>query len=103
MDLLRFGGPSVRGGLHPVYADLMAVPETYVILKSKLGVVLAGLAAVAAMDAAAYVKNAQVPELLAKCPIAVRYGFWLLAAVLIFVFGAYGTGYNAGNFIYSQF
>ena len=80
-----------------------AVPETYVILKSKLGVVLAGLAAVSAMDAAAYVKNAQVPELLAKCPMAVRYGFWLLAAVLIFVFGAYGTGYNAGNFIYSQF
>ena len=32
-----------------------------------------------------------------------RYGVWTVLVLLVLCFGAYGTGYNAAEFVYFQF
>ena len=42
-------------------------------------------------------------EKMRKLPSPVRVGLFVLLFFVIIVFGAYGPGYNSGDFIYGQF
>ena len=44
-----------------------------------------------------------VRDRLMAMPVAARYVMFAAAVLLIFVFGAYGIGYDAGQFIYTRF
>ena len=48
-------------------------------------------------------RSGSVREKLQKKPYPVRYVLFLLLFVVILVFGAYGNGYDASQFIYNQF
>ena len=48
-------------------------------------------------------RSASFREQLAAKPFAVRYLSYFVLIVSILVFGAYGVGYDASQFIYSQF
>lgn len=43
------------------------------------------------------------PEVLQKEKRGIRYCVFYLLLMIVFVFGVYGTGYNAESFIYMQF
>ena len=45
----------------------------------------------------------QVRDRLIRRPAAIRVALFALIVLLIMVFGAYGIGYDAGQFIYTQF
>ena len=47
-------------------------------------------------------KKYDLVERLAKC-VWVRYALWTVLLLLVLCFGAYGTGYNAAEFVYFQF
>ena len=48
-------------------------------------------------------QKADVRDLLATRPAPVRYCVWLAAVLSVVVFGVYGVGYDAGQFIYNRF
>ena len=48
-------------------------------------------------------KQIAVREVIAKQPLIIRWGLYLLAISVIWVFGTYGFGYNAADFIYGGF
>ena len=47
-------------------------------------------------------KKYDLVERLAKC-VWLRYALWTVLLLLVLCFGAYGTGYNAAEFVYFQF
>lgn len=47
-------------------------------------------------------KRFDLVERLARC-VWLRYVFWTVLVLLVLCFGAYGTGYNAAEFVYFQF
>jgi D-alanyl-lipoteichoic acid acyltransferase DltB (MBOAT superfamily) len=48
-------------------------------------------------------RSGSVRELLAQKPLSLRYASCILLMISILIFGAYGVGYDASQFIYSQF
>ena len=48
-------------------------------------------------------RSGSVREKMRKLPSPVRVGLFVLLFFVIIVFGAYGPGYNSGDFIYGQF
>jgi alginate O-acetyltransferase complex protein AlgI len=62
------------------------------------------IAAVAFMLAVSLLgRSGSVREKLASRPLAVRYATYFILLLVILIFGAYGVGYDANQFIYSQF
>ncbi len=50
-----------------------------------------------------YGRNRSVREKLAARPLTIRYATYAILFIMILIFGAYGVGYDASQFIYSQF
>lgn len=48
-------------------------------------------------------RNEDVRAVLSRRPAAVRYAVYIAMVLIIVVFGAYGNGYDASQFIYNQF
>ena len=48
-------------------------------------------------------KEVVFPELLQQKSSGVRYVFFVVMILILFVFGIYGPGYDTGQFIYMQF
>ncbi|MBR6329433.1 MAG: MBOAT family protein [Lachnospiraceae bacterium] len=48
-------------------------------------------------------RKGSIEEAILKLPIAARWGFTALACMAVVIFGSYGMGYNARDFIYLQF
>lgn len=50
-----------------------------------------------------HVKGISIRESVLKQPLVIRWGLYYTAILAILIFGVYGPGYNAANFIYFQF
>jgi hypothetical protein len=48
-------------------------------------------------------RSGPVREKIARKPLLLRYAMFALLFVVIIIFGAYGIGYDANQFIYNQF
>jgi hypothetical protein len=48
-------------------------------------------------------RSGSVREKIARKPLLLRYAMFALLFVVIIIFGAYGIGYDANQFIYNQF
>lgn len=48
-------------------------------------------------------RNISIRGLLMKCPVPVRYLLWYAAIMAVVIFGAYGSGYSGGDYIYAMF
>ena len=48
-------------------------------------------------------KGVSIRESLLKQPVVIRWSVYYAAILAILIFGVYGPGYNAANFIYFQF
>ena len=72
----------------------LAVPELRVLLLSLLALAVVDL-----------LNNAgvQVRRLVVRCPLPVRWVCYLLSIYVILIFGIYGPGFAASQFIYFQF
>ena len=51
----------------------------------------------------AYKKETNVPEMIAKCPMAIRLSYLFILLTAIIIFGIYGPAYDANALIYMQF
>lgn len=69
----------------------------------ELGVIVIGILVVWIADIICSRKKEQLPELVQHKQNAVRYLVFYLLLLVIFVFGMYGPGYQAEDFIYMQF
>ena len=65
--------------------------------------IVAGLGAIAMLLVSIAKNKGDVRERLITKPAVLRYGVIVILILLIAVFGAYGLGYDAGQFIYVQF
>ena len=65
--------------------------------------ILCGLVVVMISDWISTRRGLRFPALLQWNSSGVRYAFFVIMILLIFVFGMYGAGYNSGHFIYMQF
>lgn len=48
-------------------------------------------------------EKGSVRERIAECNIVFRWGIYYLAILAILIFGVYGSGYDAGSFVYMEF
>ena len=48
-------------------------------------------------------KGVVIRELISTQPIVIRWTIWLIGISVVIIFGAYGSGYNASDFIYMNF
>ncbi len=69
----------------------------------EITVITVGIIVVAVMDYICCRKQIHLPELIQHNGNAVRYLIFYLLIIAIFVFGMYGPGYHAEQFIYMQF
>ena len=93
LDILRtalMGGTAAGEG----FTLGLAVPELRVLLLSLLALAVVDL-----------LNNAgvQVRRLVVRCPLPVRWVCYLLSIYVILIFGIYGPGFAASQFIYFQF
>lgn len=87
--LRQMGNPGTFGG-----------PEVFGMVQSQLWLLLACLAALFVWDLT--YKKYDLVERLSRC-VWLRYAVWTVLILLVLCFGAYGTGYNAAEFVYFQF
>lgn len=80
----------VSGGL----LQLGLSPADYIVLTIAVLIMLA---------ASLLGRSGSVREMLAQKPLPLRYASCFLLMISILIFGAYGVGYDASQFIYSQF
>lgn len=73
------------------------------IIPEKLLLLSLFIILVIAMDIVSYRKDKVFPELIQDFSCGSRYFLYYLAVVLILVFGAYGPGFDAGQFMYMNF
>ncbi len=83
-------GELLQGGL----MQLGLGPADYLVLTISVLILLA---------ASLLERSGSVRELLAQKPLPLRYASCALLVISILIFGAYGVGYDASQFIYSQF
>lgn len=95
LDMLRH----VSLDLGPLFAGKL---YTLGLDRANVGVLLAGLVLVAAVDLCNE-KGIRVREQLMRRSVRVRWPVLLCAIALIFVLGIWGAGYDASDFIYAQF
>lgn len=69
----------------------------------ELLIMLLGILAVWVADIVCYRRKEQLPELIQHKKNGIRYFVFYLLLLVIFVFGMYGPGYHAEEFIYMQF
>lgn len=69
----------------------------------EIAVIAVSIILVFFMDFCGYRKNMLFPELVQEKKNATRYVIFYLLIILLFVFGIYGPGYHAEQFIYMQF
>lgn len=91
----------LTAGMHP--ARFTSVMAQMKISGVEMGISLLGILIIAAADIICYRKNSQLPDLIQCRGNAVRYIIFYLLIMIIFVFGIYGPGYHAEDFIYMQF
>ena len=48
-------------------------------------------------------RRGSVRERIAAKPYALRFSLWLILFLLVLLWGTYGIGYDASQFIYNQF
>ena len=65
------------------------------------GVILAGVLAMLIVSLIG--RSGSVREKLSKQPMALRYGVYAALFLGVLIFGAYGIGFDASQFIYNQF
>lgn len=87
--LRQMGAPGTFGG-----------PEVFGMVQSQLWLLLGCLAALFVWDLT--YKKYDLVERLSRC-VWLRYAVWTVLILLVLCFGAYGTGYNAAEFVYFQF
>ena len=87
--LRQMGAPGTFGGA-----------EVFGMVQSQLWLLLGCLAALFVWDLT--YKKYDLVERLSRC-VWLRYAVWTVLILLVLCFGAYGTGYNAAEFVYFQF
>ena len=65
--------------------------------------IVAGLGCLLMLGVSLRQRHGSVREQLAAAPAAVRYGVVMALTFAVLIFGAYGIGYDASQFIYNQF
>lgn len=73
------------------------------LIPEKLWIVCVFVILVIAMDIISYRKDKTFPVLIQDFNCGTRYFLYYLAVILILVFGAYGPGFDAGQFMYMNF
>ena len=73
------------------------------LIPEKLWIVCIFVILVIAMDIISYRKDKTFPVLIQDFNCGTRYFLYYLAVILILVFGAYGPGFDAGQFMYMNF
>ena len=75
-------------------------PEAFGMVWAQLKLLALCLGALFAWDLSC--KRFDLVERLARC-VWLRYAVWTVLVLMVLCFGAYGTGYNASEFVYFQF
>lgn len=91
----------LTSGFHP--EQFVSVMEQMKLSGVEMGISLFGIMIIGAADQICYKKNKHLPDLIQCGENAVRYVIFYLLLIIIFVFGMYGPGYHAEDFIYMQF
>lgn len=92
---------TVTNGIHPEnYGEMNKTLEINAI---EIVVICVGIGIVAVVDWICSRKKEQFPDLIQHRENAVRYLVFYLLVIVIFVFGMYGPGYYAEDFIYMSF
>lgn len=77
--------------------------ETLAINAVEMAVICISVGIAAVVDLICSRKKEHLPDLIQHRGNAVRYLFFYLLIISIFIFGMYGPGYHAGDFIYMKF
>lgn len=88
-------------GIHLENYELIKI--SLQINKIEMTVICVGIGIVAAVDWICSRKKEQFPDIIQHRGNAVRYFVFYLLAIVIFIFGMYGPGYHAEDFIYMRF
>ncbi|MCR5232564.1 MAG: hypothetical protein K6E53_01455 [Lachnospiraceae bacterium] len=70
---------------------------------SGLCLIILGIVMAFVMDIKGYIREKPFPEVVAQGNYVLRYLFLYFAIIVIFIFGIYGTGYDASMFMYMDF
>ena len=62
-----------------------------------------GVMVIAAIELVQFKRPAYITERFHRQPVWFRYGFLMLGIFSVIIFGVYGMGYDASEFIYGQF
>lgn len=93
-------------GIIPVHLRLSDWNEMFLTVCGKnieFWLAILGIAIVSMGDWVSSRKGVRFPVLLQWKSSGVRYAFFVVMILLLFVFGIYGPGYDTGQFIYMQF
>ncbi len=94
-------GRMFTAGIHP--GSWRESVEMLGLNAVEMAVILAGLLVIGMVDYLCNKKKLHLPVLIQYRPSAARYFVFYLLIIAIFVFGMYGPGYHAEQFIYMQF
>ena len=73
------------------------------LTRMELGIAIVSLVVLLLVDAVRYRKGMQLYEYLNTQSLWFRWGIYIMLAAAVFLFGIYGPGYDAAEFIYFQF
>ena len=84
-------------------STVLAGPIFNFILGGIIAVILAGILVICVVDELCCRKKLHLPTMIQHQQNAARYLVFYMLIVAIFIFGMYGPGYHAEQFIYMQF
>ena len=100
-EALSYVGGIFTAGIHP--EKWRETAEAVQIGGVEALVIVCGIAVVLSIDELCNARKLNMPVLVQKKENAVRYLIFYLLVIAIFIFGMYGPGYHAEQFIYMQF